>query len=100
MIANIIAAIAIFLIMLIAMNGYSERDAFWGLGVFLISAALITFVSSAAAVFLVRYLYTRRYSAFAAGALSSAAFSITGIIVQIIFGLIGVGVVEFVRVGH
>ena len=43
LIVNIIAAIIILFGMLVAMNGFSESDATWGLGAFVVLALVVTF---------------------------------------------------------
>jgi hypothetical protein len=96
--ANIAAGVVIFLIMLIAMNGYSESDAMYGFGVFIICAVLITFMMSLIAAMLVVRLQKREFRAFSSVFIATAIFSVTGIVLKVICSVVGVVVAEFVRV--
>jgi hypothetical protein len=97
LLAKIIAGIAIVFVMLIAMNGYSESDASWGLGVFLICALLVTLLFSSAAMFSVGYLSARGFSAIAAFLFWACALSVVGVINQTVLAFIGIGIAEYMR---
>ena len=60
---NLAAGVLILFTMLMAMNGYSEGDAEWGLGTFIILGALISIAMTAGSVILVHFLAKRHYSA-------------------------------------
>jgi hypothetical protein len=100
LLANFIAGVAISLVMLLAMNGFSESHAFWGLAMFLACAVFLTIFVSTGAVFMVRYLSRRQYSAITACLLSVSGFSIVGIIAQMISGLVGIGITDYIQRTH
>lgn len=95
---NIAAAVAILLFMLIAMNGYSESDAMWGLGAFVLLALIVAVLMALGAFFLTGYLSNKQYNPVVTVIVSILAFSIIGSLLETVAGLIGVGVAEFVRV--
>jgi hypothetical protein len=97
---NIAAALAILFIMLIAMNGFSESDATWGLGVFVLLALLVTLVTSIGAFFLTGILVSRNFGPVSSTLIAVSVFSIIGIGLEIVCALVGVGVAEFVRVNY
>lgn len=97
---NLIAGAVIFFMMLIAMNGYHESDAQWGLGAYIVLAFIGTIVMSTAAVLTVGWLIKRQYSAVKAALIAIPVFSIIGVILKIVFSLFGVGVAEFVRLNY
>nr|MBA3352879.1 hypothetical protein [Blastocatellia bacterium] len=47
---NIAVGVAVFLFMLLAMNGYSESDATYGLGAYIVLAVIVTLLMSTLAV--------------------------------------------------
>ncbi|MBP6002107.1 MAG: hypothetical protein KA746_01615 [Pyrinomonadaceae bacterium] len=100
LIVNIIAAIIILFGMLIAMNGFSESDATWGLAAFVLLALLVTLVTSIGAFFLAGILIKRNFSPVTSALIAVPVFSIVGIGLEIVCSLIGVGVAEFVRVNY
>lgn len=100
LIVNIIAAIIILFGMLVAMNGFSESDATWGLGAFVVLALVVTFCASVCSFFLTGVLVKRQMSPVISALISVAVFSVVGIGLQIISSLIGVGIAEFVRVNY
>ena len=99
-ILNLIAGAVIFFMMLIAMNGYHESDAQWGLGAYIVLAFIGTMVMSTGAVLAVGLLTKRLYSPVKAALIAIAVFSIIGVVLKIVFSLIGIGVAEFVRVNY
>jgi len=100
LIVNIIAAIIILFGMLVAMNGFSESDATWGLGAFLLLTLLVMLVMSIGSFLLTGILIKRQFSPVTSTLIAVPVFSIAGIGIEIICSLIGVGVAEFVRVNH
>ena len=100
LIVNIIAAIIILFGMLVAMNGFSESDATWGLAAFVLLALLVTLVTSIGAFFLAGILIKRNFSPVTSALIAVPVFSIVGIGLEIVCSLIGVGVAEFVRVNY
>jgi hypothetical protein len=84
--------------MLIAMNGYSESDAVWGLGAFVLLALIGTALMVLGAFFLAGFLTKKEYGPVAAAIIAILVFSIFGSALLIVSALIGVGVAEIVRV--
>jgi hypothetical protein len=97
-ITNIAAGVLIFFFMLIVMNGFRESDATWGLGIFIILAILIAILMSLGAVFVIRLLVKKQFSGAVSALIATPGFLILGIVLEIVAGLIGIGVAEFVRV--
>ena len=95
---NIAAAIIILVAMLLAMNGYSESDAAWGLGAFAILAFIISVTMSIGAFVAAKIFLKKQFSPTVASLISIPTFSVIGIGLEIVGSLIGVGVAEFVRV--
>ena len=99
-IANIAIGVVILFTMLIAMNGYSEKDATWGLGVYILLALIVAILTSIGALLSVGFLIKKQFSPVVSALIAIAAFSIIGIIAEIVCSLIGVGVAEIVRVNY
>lgn len=98
LIANIIAAIVILFAMLVAMNGYSESDATWGFGAYVLLALIVAFLMSVSALLSVGFLAKKQFGPVGSALIAIAVFSIVGLGLEIVCGLIGVGMAEFVRV--
>ena len=84
--------------MLVALNGYSENDAMWGLGTYVVLAVILTAAMAAGAGVTTRALIGKQMSALVSSLIAISLFSIGGVIAGIVCSLIGVGVAEFVRV--
>jgi hypothetical protein len=95
---NLAAGVVIFFGILVAMNGYSESDAMYGLGTYGLLAFLVTLAMSLLAALLTRRLRKREFRAVSAVLIAVAIFSLIGIVLKVICSIIGVGVAEFVRV--
>jgi len=98
MAAGLAAGVAILFFMLIAMNGYSESDATWGLGAFILLALVASVSMGFVAYFVTGRLIKREFSPVIASLIGIVIFSATGFALEIGCSLIGVSVAEFVRV--
>ena len=97
---NIAAGVVIFFMMLVAMNGYSGSDAEYGLGVYIVLAALISILMSLGAFLLSGRLLKKQFSSVTSTLIAVAVFAIVGIVLKIVSSLIGVGIAEYVRVNY
>jgi sorbitol-specific phosphotransferase system component IIC len=94
----IAAGIIILMLMLVAMNGYAESDAMWGLGTYILLALLAGAAMGTGAAFLTGRMLKSGSKPFVAAAISVPIFSLAGIVAEAICSLIGVAVAEIVRV--
>ena len=90
--------IAVFFFMLIAMNGFSESDANYGIGVYIVLALLVSLSMSGLAAFLVYILTKRKFRGAIAALIAVPVFSIIGAGLKIFCSIIGVLVADYVRV--
>lgn len=95
---NIAVAIVVFAFMIIAMNGYSESDAAWGLGVYTLLSVIVSALSAIGAYFLNGALVKKQFSLLLSASVAVPVCTIVAIALEIIVALIGVGVAELVRV--
>ncbi len=95
---NIAVGVVVLATMIIAMNGYGESDAMWGLGTFVVLALVAALLMALGAFLLTGYLSNKQYNPVVTVIVSILAFSIIGSLLETVAGLIGVGVAEFVRV--
>jgi len=100
LIANIAAGIAIFFMMLLAMNGFSGSDAEWGLGAYIILTTLVALLMSIGAVLSVHLLIKKQFSGLVSALIAIPVFSIVGTGLEIVCSLIGIGIAEYVRVNY
>jgi hypothetical protein len=100
LIVNIAIGVAVFLFMLLAMNGYSESDASYGLVTFAVLALLAGLLMSTGSAFVAHVLLRRQFRGWVAAAIAIPVFSIIGAGLIIVCGMIGVATAEYVRVNY
>ena len=97
---NFAAGVAIFFFLLLAMNGYSDSDATYGLGTYIGLALIVSLIMSTCATLLVHILMKRNFRGWTSGLISVPVFSIVGVALKIVCGGIGVAIAEYVRVNY
>jgi hypothetical protein len=95
---NIVAGVALFFFMLLAMNGYSESDATYGLGFYIVLAVLVSLVMSTGAWFAVQLMIKRKFHGAVAALIAIPVFSVIGAGLKVMLSIIGVLISEYVRV--
>ncbi len=95
---NIAIGVVVFAGIIIAMNGYGESDATWGIGVFLLLASAVTILMSIGAFIVARMLTKKQFGAVSSTIIATLIFSVLGGGLKVVCSLIGVGIAEFVRV--
>jgi hypothetical protein len=100
LIINVAAGIVVLFAMLLAMNGYSESDATYGIVAFIVLAIFVSLLMATLAVFVVQVLIKRQFRAVVSAIIAVCAFSVIGVVLKSVCGMIGIGVTEFVRVNY
>ncbi len=100
LLVNIAAGVMVLFMMLVAMNGFSESDGEKGLAVYLVLAFAITLSVSLGAFMFAGRLLGKQYSSIASALIAITVFSIAGVVLKIISGLIGIGVAQYVRLNY
>lgn len=95
---NFLIGIAVFFVLIIAMNGYSESDATYGIVTFIASGLLVTLLMGLGALLTVNFLAKRQYSGAASVLIAIVIFSVIGAVLKALCGLVSVGVAELVRI--
>lgn len=98
LLVNVSAGVVVFVMMLVGMNGFSESDANWGIGAYIVSAAAVTIAMVAGALLAVRILDSRGWNLWGAATLGTLIFSALGAVLKGVCGIIGVLVADLVRV--
>jgi len=91
------AGTVVFFMMLVAMNGFSESDAIWGLGVYVILTLLVTVAMGTGGVLLIARFIKKGFSPLVSCLIAVPVFSLIGMVCEVIGSLIGVAVAEIVR---
>lgn len=97
---NIATGVAIFFFMLLAMNGFSESDATYGLGTYIFLAIFVSLLMSSGAVVAVHVLTKRQFRGGIAVLIAVPIFSVVGAGLKIVCSIIGVLVADYVRVNY
>ena len=95
---NLAVGIVVFFFMLLAMNGFSESDANYGIATYIILAVVVTILMAVFAVAAVHILLKRNWGAAGAVILAIVIFSGVGAGLKVVCSIIGVLVADFVRV--
>ena len=97
---NLVIGVAIFFFMLVAMNGFHESDANWGLGVYIALALSISVVMSVLAYIATGYLIRKELHGAIAVLVAVPVFSVIGGCLKFVCCFIGIGVADYVRVNY
>lgn len=97
---NIAFGVVTLLFLLLAMNGYSESDATYGLATFVLLAIATALSMSLAGFLLSRLLERRDFKSSISALIAIPSFSVVGAVLIIAAAAIGVGVAEYVRVNY
>jgi len=97
---NTAVGVAVFFFMLLAMNGFSESDATYGLGAYVFLALAVSFAMGGSAAFAVHLLMGRAFRGVTAVLISISIFSIIGAGLKIVCSIIGVLIADYVRVNY
>lgn len=100
MTACITAAVIALSVLILAMNGYSESDAMWGLGTFVVLAILASLIAGVGSIILGSKLMTRQFSVVRSLLIAVAVFSVVGIGLNLASAVVALGIAEFVRLNY
>lgn len=99
-IINIAAGIVVFFFMLLAMNGFGESDANYGLVTYIFLAVIISALMAGGSAPTAHLLTKRKFRGWASVMISVPIFSIVGIGLKIGSSVVGVLVADYVRVNY
>jgi hypothetical protein len=94
----VVIGVAVFLVMLMGMNGYHESDATYGLATYGLLGFGISILMALLAALATGKLIKRDFNSLLAVFISIVVFSIIGGVLKGVCCIIGIGVSEFVRV--
>ncbi len=96
-VANAAIGTVLFFFLIVALNGFAERDAHYAIGTYIAGAVLASLIVSSLAVLVLGWLIGRDFKPWIAGCLAVLAFSIVGGIIKAILILAATVVAEIVR---
>ena len=100
LLVNVAIGVVVFFFLLIAMNGYSESDATYGLIAYIGAALFVSLLMAVCAVRVVVILMNRQFSGSSAGFVSVPIFCVVGAGLKLVCAIVGVAVAEYVRVNY
>ena len=98
LILNIAIGVAMFFILLLAMNGYSESDANYGLITYIILGVIVSLLMGLSAAIVSNLLLKRDFSGVVSTLIAIVVFTGVGAVLKGICAVVGVGIAEVVRV--
>ena len=99
-IINIAVGVVVFFFMLLAMNGYSESDASYGLVTYIVLALLVSLLMSIGAAVAVHLLMKREFRGMVSALIAVPIFSVLGAGLKFVCSIIGVAIAEFIRTNY
>lgn len=97
---NIAAGVVIFFFMLLAMNGFSQSDANYGLGTYIVLAVFVSLLIGLGAAVVVHLLMKREFRSAVVSLIAMPVFSVIAAGLKIVCSIIGVLVAAYVRVNY
>ena len=97
---NVAIGVVIFFFLLLAMNGYSESDATYGFGAYVVLALIVSLLMSTCGALLVHILMKRNFRGWTAALIAIPLFSLIGGGLKIVCSIAGVAIAEYVRVNY
>jgi hypothetical protein len=100
LILNIAAGVAVFLFLLLAMNGFSESDANYGFVAYILLAVLVSLIMGSLAAVTAHQLSKRGFRPVSSSLIGIGSFTVVGIVLEVVCSIIGVLVADFVRTNY
>ena len=100
LIINIVIGVAVFIFMMLAMNGYNESDASYGFVTYIVLAVLVSLLMGTGAAAAVHLLMSRKFRGSIAVLIAVPLFSVLGAGLKFVCSIIGVAMAEFVRTNY
>ena len=97
---NIAIGVVVFFFLLIAMNGYSESDATYGLVAYVVLGLFVSLLMAACAAVVVQLLMKRSWAGSSAAFISVPIFCALGAGLKLVCSIVAVAVAEYVRVNY
>src|SRR5687767_4611360 len=97
---NIGIGVVVFFMMLMGMNGFSESDANYGFGTYIVLAVLVSLATATLAAVTTHLLIKRAFGAVAASLIGIVCFTLIGGVLKVVCSIIGILVADFVRVNY
>lgn len=94
---NLAVGFGLLFFMALALNGFSERDSNYAFLIFIGGGIIVSFLTAAAGVFLLKFLTNRNWNPILSVLFSAAAFSILGFIINFVVWFIGILAADMVR---
>lgn len=100
LIVNFAIGVVVFFFLLIALNGYSESDAMYGFGAYILLALFVSLLMAACAARVVHILMNRKFSGISASFIAVPVFCVIGAGLKVVCVIVGVAAAEYVRVNY
>lgn len=94
---NLAVATALLFFLMLALNGFSERDTNYAFLFFIVGAFVITILSGILGIVWLNFLVKRNFKLFSASIISVLIFSILGAAINLALAFGGVIIAELVR---
>ncbi len=94
---NVAVGVAFVFMLMLGLNGFSERDAGYAFGFFIVGGLLVSFLTATAGVFLVKFLTGKQWNQVLAVALSVIGFASFVFVLKVVFFFISFFFSDFFR---
>lgn len=90
LIINVAIGVGFVFLLALALNGFSERDANYGFGVFIVGASLVSILTAVGGIFLLQFLLKKDWNAVLAVLISIIGCVALGFVLKVVILFVGI----------
>lgn len=97
LIINVAVGVGFVFLLTLALNGFSERDANYGFGVFIVGGLLVSLLTATGGIFLLKFLLKKDWNTVLAVLISVIGFAALGFVLKVVILFVGILAADFAR---
>lgn len=97
LVINVAIGVCFVFLLMLGLNGFSERDANYGFGVFIVGGLLVIFLTATGGIFLLKFLLKKEWNAVVAVLVSVVGFGALGFVLKVVILIVGILAADFAR---
>jgi hypothetical protein len=94
---NVAVGAGFFFLLMLGLNGFSERAANYAFGIFIGGGILVSLLTAAAGVWLVGFLIAKKWNQFLAALAAIAGFAALGFLIKVVIFFTAIFAADFFR---
>lgn len=97
LVINVAVGVGFVFMLMLGLNGFSERDANYAFGLFIVAGLIVSLLMATGGLWLVGFLSNKQWNRAVAVLASVAAFAALGFVLKVVIFFIAIFVADFVR---